>query len=324
MPFLTEPTSKDGKISKEEADWDSGNDDTSQTSQNVLETRSKWTDNANVGNENWGQELSSGTGTLSDWGTAKVTEDWDAPSEPSFGSMWTEQNVIDDGTKIEQPAIGTIGSEVKSGKIPKKDATLFTNKAEKPSSGQFGAIGQPVSSVKEVVNDVKTLKEKDVDKEMIVAKDTLYKDVIGKNSGSDTREESLKTAKSIGPTNLDVSKLQGSKTSPKLTGWSGLDGFEPLPNYDSSTNPLPQPGPSVVDSNTKVKPKSEQTVVNTGKTIDHVVTAKELQKEVGPDKFPIEKSPGRGSDAARGADEWGWTTASSKKAKVRTHLGYGP
>lgn len=292
--------------------------------QNTVETRSQWTDGSNVANENWGQELSSGTGSLSDWGTANATEDWDAPSESGLGSNWTEQKALisDNGGINDTPSIGTIGSELKSGRIPKKETPLLTNSNEKSGSGQFGAIGQPLAPVKEISSEVIPFKEKEVELEKNLAMEQLYKDVIGKNTSSEVKDESLKTAKNSGPKNVDASKLQESKiTSPKLTGWSGLDGFEPLPNFDSSANAASRSGPVVADSNAKVKAKQEQTIVNTGKNSSHVVSGKEVQKDVGLDKITLtttdKSSNAAGLETSRGtADEWGWTTASSKKAKV--------
>ena len=314
---FVETSTKDGNTVKEEADWD--NEDTVNLSQTSSETKNKWTDSANIANENWGKELSSGTGSLSDWGTANVTEDWDAPGESSFGTNWTEPQAGDptDSVKIEHPVIGTIGSEMKSGKIPKKEANMFTGKTEKTSSGQYGAVGQPI--LKDSVSELSKLKDADIEKDRTVPKDLSYKDVIGTNTGNEVKEELLKTGKLIGPKNVDVSKLQGSKVaSPKLTGWSGLDGFEPLPSYSSSPEPLPQPGLSVTDSNTKIKPKAEINIGTTGRTVDHDITGKEQHIDTTLDLPKREQSPTRGLETDRATDEWGWTTASSKKTKVLT------
>lgn len=192
---------------------------------------------------------------------------------------------------------------------------MFTGKTEKASSGQYGAIGQPV--LKDSVSEVSKLKDADIERDKTVPKDLLYKDVIGNSTGSEVKEELLKTGKVVGPKSVDVSKLQGPKVaSPKLTGWSGLDGFEPLPSYDSSSEPLPQPGLSVADSNTKIKPKAEINIGTTGRTVDHDITGKEQHVDTGLDLPKTEKSPTRGSETDRATDEWGWTTASSKKTKV--------
>ena len=297
---------------KEETDWD--NDNTGDTSQSSLETKKNWTDIASIPNEDWGKELSSGGGSLSDWGTTSITEDWDAPGEPSFGANWTEQQV-GEGVKNEQPVIGTIGSEVKSGKIPKKDANVCMGKTDSTVGGQFGAIGQPI--VKDTVNELGKLKNTEIEKDTTVAKDPLYKDVIGNSTGNEVKEELLKTVKNSGPKSLDVSKLQGPKiASPKLTGWSGLDGFEPLPSYDSGSQPLPESGPSVDDSNKKLKPKAEECLPTNVKPVDHDIVASEAHKDIAVDKSTTETSPAGELETGRVSDEWGWTTASSKKAKV--------
>lgn len=319
--FSVELIPKDGKTSKDESDFECGNDETISTSQSSLEARNKWTDIANAANENWGQELSSGAGSLSDWGTVNAMEDWDAPTEVNPGSDWGEQKtaVSDDSTKSENLSLATIGSEVKSGRFPKKEAASFPNKTEKPVSGQFGAIGQPVASLKESGgSEVGTIKDQDGDKDKTIAKDQLYKDVIGKNTIVDNKEELLKTAKSSGPKNMDISRTQESKaTSPKLTGWSGLDGFEPLPGYDAGVNATARSVPSVIDSNTKMKTKpSEQTLVNNAKISNHVTSGKESQKDIALDK----NTTGGLEAPSRSSDEWGWTTASSKKTKVKIFL----
>lgn len=299
---------KDSVPVREEADWD---DDDPNTSQTATDTNNKWTDNANVTNENWGKELSNGTGSLSDWGTANITEDWDAPSESSFSTNWTEQKSGGVGVSNDQPVLGTIGSEMKSGKIPKKDS--FFGMTDQTSSGQYGAIGEPM--LKEPLNEGNTVKDFGVEKEKI--KEPLYKDVIGVSTVNEVKEEL--SVNNAGSKYVNANTLHGSKTSsPKLTGWSGLDGFEPLPSLDSSSvDPQPsQSGSVLVDSNTKMKVE-QQNAGTISRTIDPDITVKEPYNDGGMEKSTTEKGPIRSLETGRGTDDWGWTTASSKKTKQK-------
>ena len=307
MVYVVEVPAKDSIPVREEDDWDNDDPNTSQT---ATETNSKWTDSSNATNENWGKELSSGTGSLSDWGTANITEDWDAQNESSFSTNWTEQKPGGVGVSNDQSVLGTIGSEMKSGKLPMKDS--FFSMTDQTSSGQYGAIGEPM--LKEPVSDVSTVKDTGVEKEKI--KDQLYKDVIGVSTVTEVKEEL--TVKNTGSRNVNVSSLHGSKTSsPKLTGWSGLDGFEPLPSLESSSvDPQPsQSGSVLVDSNTKMKAEQQNTGTIT-RTIDPDIAVKESYSDGGLDKSTTEKNPVRSLETGRGTDDWGWTTASSKKTKV--------
>ena len=302
--FVVEVPPKDSVPVREEADWD---DDDPNTSQTATDTNNKWTDNANVTNENWGKELSSGTGSLSDWGTANITEDWDAPSESSFSTNWTEQKSGGVGVSNDQPVLGTIGSEMKSGKIPKKDS--FFGMTDQTSSGQYGAIGEPM--LKEPLNEGNTVKDFGVEKEKI--KEPLYKDVIGVSTVTEVKEEL--SVNNAGSKYVNANTLHGSKTSsPKLTGWSGLDGFEPLPSLDSSSvDPQPsQSGSVLVDSNTKMKVE-QQNSGTISRTIDPDITVKEPYNDGGMEKSTTEKGPIRSLETGRGTDDWGWTIASSKK-----------
>ena len=336
---------KDVKASKEEPDYDNSVDESQNNLPKTQESRAKWTENSSIGNENWGQELSTGAGSLSDWGTANVTEDWDAPSEnTNYNTNWTEPrpDVMpkEEVKKSELvAAVGTIGSEVKSGKIPKKDSVVCSAEAVTSSSGQFGAIGQPISTSgaaksvelpKQEGTDSKTVKSKDSTKvEPIVtksvAKEQLYKEVIEKKPAV---EQSAAVSSSSGPSkNPDITKVQGTAkaASPKLTGWSGLDGFEPLPNYDSqaSIKTVPQTVPSVVEEVTKLKPKTETILPSETKTIiSQPAVVQNPPKDVSSDKDIVDRSASKVVPASavvetvRESDEWGWTTASSKKTKV--------
>lgn len=282
---------------------------------------------------------------MSDWGTANVTEDWDAPSESTnYNTNWTEPrpDVVpkEEVKKTElSAAVGTIGSEVKSGKIPKKDPVVYSTEAVTSSSGQFGAIGQPISTSASAKNvelpkqeliDSKTVKSKDSTKiepvvSKSVAKEQLYKEIIEKKPAV---EQSVAVSSSSGPPkNPDITKVQGTAkaASPKLTGWSGLDGFEPLPNYDSQANikTVPQNVPSVVEEVTKLKPKVETVLPSEPKNIvPQPVVVQNPPKDVTADKDIIDRSASKVVSASaavetvRESDEWGWTTASSKKTKV--------
>ncbi|XP_065065968.1 titin homolog isoform X2 [Rhopilema esculentum] len=305
----TQTVRKDQKQQKEEGDWDSGSDELANVNKSQ-ETRSKWTENSTgTRNENWGQELSSGGGSLSDWGTVNVTEDWDAPGDSHFGSNWTEprqETTQLEDTKTSEPSvIGTIGSELKSGKIPKKDSI----------SGQFGVIGQPVSSSKDVpVVDPKSEANSDLQTErpepvVNVVRDPLYKDVIEKKPP----ESGEKTLVDAGTKDLEVNNSQGSKT-PKLTGWSGLDGFEPLPSYDKGSG-VSQTVASVVEDESQSRTKVENVVTSNHKNV--ISDTQQLVKSATVEKSSGSKNAVREAEGVREADEWGWTTASSKKAKQK-------
>ncbi len=72
-----------------EEDWDKDSSDYIKNVEQPQASKLSWSENPQVNHENWGQELSNNSGSLSDWGTVASTEDWDAPAEANY-SDWSE------------------------------------------------------------------------------------------------------------------------------------------------------------------------------------------------------------------------------------------
>ena len=383
-----------------------------------------WTDIESNENEDWGKELSNTDGSSADWGGVPVTEDWDLSADESKDfkgkDTWLSANtetstaevkLKENELKITEPM--PIGSELKSGKIPKREN--FNEKSESdnvvPSSstGQFGAIGdRSVSNTptfgtgtQSLLKDTSVVSQGDWDS---VASATDNKPVgFEKNikRGADTPDNFEKTdtfaskassdakiPRTLPATDVPISTSntlseviskedvkstwsrtpgkskpvesvqKGNVTSgPRLTGWSGLDAFEPIPSTSNSSVNLnstvehpkkevksvpPSPKNIPVVPSPKMSPvlnKAIDNKPNIGQTIGREqkpAAARNLfpstvsENKTGStaelsnwDANSAQASNVRTTDTApaedhHGAesDEWGWTTASSKKAKV--------
>eukprot|EP00794_Sanderia_malayensis_P009044 gene9044-10011_t len=354
---------KDQKSTVEDTIRDKDSNETIKTGEKTQGSLIAWSESSTVGHESWGQELSNSAGSLSDWGTVNATEDWDAPTTDSNFTDWNE-SVTTTGTsrqdiakksdpKIEASIVGTIGSEVKSGKIPKKENTAVDNRV--PVNGQFGAIGQPVlssSSTEGLESNASQrailLTDKPEDPEPrtsgndtgsdsinknVNSRELMYKDAIERNRvapvAGQSRSGVVGGEKFDMKSNMDKVSRKTEASSPKLTGWSGLDGFDATP-IDSTIN-LKTASKNESDGSAEigpsVKPESTVSSKDTAKSQVTATPSQQTSKDVTHyDKAVLNKTAEIKTDAPkavnetanRETDEWGWVTASSKKTKQKS------